>query len=202
MNNISSVFDPREFSRIMAEAQAPGVQFPQPLVNPPAQGPQVPQVAQAAQVPQAAQVAQAAQVPQAVQVSQAGQVLPAAQGVPVPQAAQAAGQNAAQNVAAGGQHEVEVNFDVPVHVLLLFCFFAILGTYYRLGLFILRKSLSLFFPWACYICLYMSLFSLFQRHVCKLSASVCISQRVSFLLQSPFLLFVGGNFVPHVFYSR
>ncbi|KAJ7318923.1 Spindle and kinetochore-associated protein 1 [Desmophyllum pertusum] len=82
----------------MAEAPAPGVQFPQPLVNPPAQGPQVPQVAQAAQVPQAAQVAQAAQVPQAVQVAQAAQVLPAAQGVPVPQAAQAAGQNAAQNV--------------------------------------------------------------------------------------------------------
>ncbi|KAJ7380657.1 hypothetical protein OS493_007022 [Desmophyllum pertusum] len=92
----------------MAEAPAPGVQFPQPLVNPPAQGPQVPQVAQAAQVPQAAQVAQAAQVPQAVQVAQAAQVLPAAQGVPVPQAAQAAGQNAAQNVAAGGHNELEM----------------------------------------------------------------------------------------------
>ena len=137
----------------MAEAPAPGVQFPQSLVNPPAQGPQVPQVTQAAQVPQVVQVAQAAQVPQAVQVAQAAQVLPAAQGVPVPQAAQAASQNAAQNVASGGQNELEVNFDVPVHDLLLFCFFAILGTYYRLGLFILRKSLSLFFPWACYICL-------------------------------------------------
>ena len=94
----------------MAEAPAPGVQFPQPLVNPPARGPQVPQVAQAAQVPQPAQVSQAAQVPQAVQVAQAAQVLPAAQGVPVPQAAQAAGQNAAQNVAAGGQNKLEVNF--------------------------------------------------------------------------------------------
>ena len=70
----------------MAEAPAPGVQFPQPLVNPPARGPQVPQVAQAAQV------------------------LPAVQGVPVPQAAQGAGQNAAQNVAADGQNELEVNF--------------------------------------------------------------------------------------------
>ena len=89
----------------MAEAPAPGVQFPQPLVNP-----QLPQVAQAAQVPQPVQVAQAAQVAQAVQVAQAAQVLPAAQGVPVPQAAQAAGQNAAQNVAAGGQNELEVNF--------------------------------------------------------------------------------------------
>ena len=94
----------------MAEAPAPGVQFPQPLVNPPARGPQVPQVAQAGQVPQAAQVPHAAQVPQAAQVAQAAQVLPAAQGVPVPQAAQAAGQNAAQNVAAGGQNELEVNF--------------------------------------------------------------------------------------------
>lgn len=88
----------------MAEAPAPGVQFPQPLVNPPARGPQLPQVAQAAQVPQPTQV------PQAAQVAQAAQVLPAAQGVPVPQAAQAAGQNAAQNVAAGRQNELEVNF--------------------------------------------------------------------------------------------
>ena len=94
----------------MAEAPAPGVQFPQRLVHPPARGPQVPQVAQAAQVPQPAQVSQAAQVPQAVQVAQAAQVLPATQGVPVPQAAQAAGQNAAQNVAAGEQNELEVNF--------------------------------------------------------------------------------------------
>ena len=94
----------------MAEAPAPGVQFPQPLVNPPARGPQLPQVAQAAQVPQPVQVPQAAQVAQAVQVAQAAQVLPAAQGVPVPQAAQAAGQNAAQNVAAGRQNELEVNF--------------------------------------------------------------------------------------------
>ena len=94
----------------MAEAPAPGVQFPQPLVHPPARGPQVPQVAQAAQVPQATQVPQAAQVPQAVQVAQAAQVLPAVQGVPVPQAAQGAGQNAAQNVAADGQNELEVNF--------------------------------------------------------------------------------------------
>ena len=98
MNDVSSVFDPREFSRIMAEAPAPGVQFPQPLVNPPAQGPQVPQIAQAAQVPQAVQVAQAAQV------------LPAAQVVPVPQATQAAGQNAAQNVAAGGKNELEISY--------------------------------------------------------------------------------------------
>ena len=113
MNDISSVFDPREFSRIMAEAPAPGVQFSQPLVNPPAQGPQVPQVAPAAQAPQAAHVAQAASVPQAVQVAQAAQVLPAAQGVPVPQAAQAAGQNDAQNVAAGGQNELEILYFLP-----------------------------------------------------------------------------------------
>ncbi|KAJ7381823.1 hypothetical protein OS493_038848 [Desmophyllum pertusum] len=84
----------------MAEAPAPGVQFPQPLVNPPAQGPHKSHKRLKFHKPR--KFAQAAQVPQAVQVAQAAQVLPAAQGVPVPQAAQAAGQNAAQNVAAGG----------------------------------------------------------------------------------------------------
>ena len=59
-----SRLDPRKFSAIMADAPAPGVQFPQPLVNPP-QVPQVPEVPQASQVAQVPQAPQAPQVPQA-----------------------------------------------------------------------------------------------------------------------------------------
>ena len=82
-------FDPREFSAIMAEAPAPGVQFPQPLVNPP-QAPQAPQVPQA---------------PQAVNppAQAADQMAPALQHVQVN--------------AADAQNELEVNFGISFFVL-------------------------------------------------------------------------------------
>ena len=102
-------FDPREFSAIMAEALAPGVQFPQPLVSPP----QAPQVPKAPQVPQA---------PQAVNppAQAAGQMAPAPQPVHVN--------------AADAQNELEVNFSISFFVLIGFsgCL-ATLGTCYRSG---------------------------------------------------------------------
>ncbi|KAJ7376946.1 Cilia- and flagella-associated protein 43 [Desmophyllum pertusum] len=85
-------------------------------VNPPAQGPQVPQVAQAAQVPQAAQVAQAAQVPQAVQVAQAAQVLPAAQGCTSATGCTSGGSKCCPKCAAGGHNELEVSPKLFVYV--------------------------------------------------------------------------------------
>ena len=75
----------------MAEAPAPVVQFPQPLVNPP----QVPQVLQAPQAPQAMNPPARA----------AGQIAPAPQLVQV-------------NV-ANAQDELEVNFGISVSLSIL-----------------------------------------------------------------------------------
>ena len=89
-------------SAVMAEVPAPGVQFPQPLVNP----------------PQVAQVAQVAQAPQAMNPpAQAADEI-----APTPQPLQV-------NV-ANAQDELELNFGIPFFVLIGFsgCF-AILVTY-------------------------------------------------------------------------
>ena len=79
-----SGFDPREFSAIMADAPAPGVQFPQPLINPP-QVQQAPQAPNAPHVPEAPQVPQVPEAPQAVNppAQAAGRVAPALQPVQV-----------------------------------------------------------------------------------------------------------------------
>ena len=109
----------------MAEAPAPGVQFPQPLVNPP----QVPQVLQAPQAPQAMNPPARA----------AGQIAPARQLVQV-------------NV-ANAQDELKVNFDISVSLSILdFLVVSLLWSHYGSGYisFMLRTSFS--FTWAYYVC--------------------------------------------------